>query len=433
MTGEVGRRVVVTGMGLVTCLGVGVRHVWRRILDGHCGISGLHATEFKEIPCRVAGYVPRGTSPGELNLDSHIPPADQRVMSLASAYALVAAEEALVDSGWKPRTEDDRHRAGVAVGMGLCSLHQISEMGHVLREKGYRRVSPHFIPSILTNMAAGQVSLKFGLKGPNHAVSTACTTGLHAIGDAARFIQYGDADLMVAGGTEANIDPLSIAGFARMRALSTRFNDTPELSSRPFDKDRDGFVMSEGSGVVILEELSHAQKRGANIYGEVLGYGLSADANHITAPAEDGSGAYNCMKYALKYANIDKKHVGYVNAHATSTPLGDKSESSAIHRLFGPNCDNLLVSSTKGAIGHLLGGAGSVEAIFTILACQSGKVPPTVNLNQSDTDVDLNYVSKTSSDWLNIVNGKRFGISNSFGFGGTNASICFSNYFPDSC
>lgn len=258
-------------------------------------------------------------------------------------------------------------------------------------------------------------------------MSTACTTGLHAIGDAARFIQYGDADVIVAGGTESSIDPLSVAGFARMRALSTKFNEHPELSSRPFDKDREGFVMAEGAGIMVLEELSHALKRGANIYGEVLGYGLSADANHITAPAEDGSGALRCMRNALRHSSVDVSCVGYINAHATSTPLGDKAESNAIFQLCDPHCDKLLVSSTKGATGHLLGAAGTVEAIFTILACQGGVVPPTVNLNQSDTGFDLNYVTKTC-DWLNVVNGRRIGISNSFGFGGTNASVCFSNF-----
>ncbi|XP_060608520.1 3-oxoacyl-[acyl-carrier-protein] synthase, mitochondrial-like [Ruditapes philippinarum] len=419
------RRVVVTGLGMVTCLGVGTKHVWNRLLKGECGIQKLTEPEYDQIPCKVAGLVPRGNNPGELNLDDHISQADQRVMSLASAYAIVAADEAIKDADWKPKSAEEKQRTGVAIGMGMVGMQHIANIGQIFREQGYRRVSPHFIPMVLVNMAAGHVSLKYGLQGPNHAVSTACTTGLHAIGDAARFIQYGDADVMVAGGTEASVDPLSIAGFARMRALSTKFNDTPEISSRPFDKDRDGFVMSEGAGVMVLEELSHAENRGANIYAEVLGYGLSADAHHITAPSEDGTGAYNCMKNALRHADVKTDCVGYINAHATSTPLGDKAESSAIYQLFGENCENLLVSSTKGATGHLLGAAGSLEAMFTVLACHSGKVPPTVNLDQSDTGYDLNYVCKTFSDWTNQ---RRVGLSNSFGFGGTNGSLCFSNF-----
>ncbi|XP_045171726.2 3-oxoacyl-[acyl-carrier-protein] synthase, mitochondrial-like [Mercenaria mercenaria] len=424
----VGRRVVVTGLGMVTCLGVGTKHVWDRLLNGDCGIQKLTDKAFDQIPCKVAGVVPRGNNPGQLNLDEHVSPADQRVMSLASTYALVAADEAFNDANWRPSTVEEKQRTGVAIGMGMVGMQHIANVGQIFREKGYRHVSPYFIPMVLVNMAAGHVSLRYGLQGPNHAVSTACTTGLHAIGDAARFIQYGDADVMVAGGTEASIDPLSIAGFARMRALSTKYNSTPELASRPFDKDRDGFVMSEGAGVMILEELYHAKNRGANIYAEILGYGLSADAHHITAPSEDGTGAYNCMKNALKHADLEPESVGYVNAHATSTPLGDKAESGAIFKLFGRHCDKLLISSTKGATGHLLGAAGSLEAMLTVLACQSGKVPPTVNLNQSDTGFDLNYVFKKFSNWPDK---KRIGLSNSFGFGGTNASICFSNSVGD--
>lgn len=418
------RRVVVTGLGLVTCLGVGTKHVWNRLIKGECGIQKLTDPAYEQIPCKVAGVVPRGSKPGELNLDGYVSPADQRVMSLASAYALVAAEEAVSDANWKPTSPEDKQRTGVAIGMGMVGMQHIADTGQLFQEKGYRRVSPHFIPMVLVNMAAGHVSLKYGFQGPNHAVSTACTTGLHAIGDATRFVQSGDAEVMIAGGTEASVDPLSIAGFARMRALCTKFNDKPEESSRPFDKDRDGFVMSEGAGVVVLEELSHAEKRRANIYGEVLGYGLSADAFHITAPCENGTGAYRCMDSALRHANVGAADIGYVNAHATSTPLGDKAESRAIFRLFEQNCDKLLVSSTKGATGHLLGAAGSVEAIFTILACHHGQIPLTVNLNEADTGFNLSYVKQSSVDW---TGSRRIGLSNSFGFGGTNASICFSN------
>ncbi|KAL3856250.1 hypothetical protein ACJMK2_011025 [Sinanodonta woodiana] len=425
------RRVVVTGLGLVTCLGVGTQHVWRKLLEGACGISAIKGKAFEQIPAKVAGYVPRGDNQGELTLEKYVNPADQRVMSLASAYSLVAAEEALTDANWKPDKEEDQIRTGVAIGMGMVGMDQIVEMGLTLREQGYRKVSPHFIPRVLVNMSAGHVSLKYALKGPNHAVSTACTTGLHAVGDATRFIQSGDADVMVAGGTEASIDPISVAGFAKMRALCTKFNDTPHLASRPFDRDRDGFVMSEGAGVMVLEELSHALRRGANIYGEILGYGLSADAHHMTAPCSDGSGAVRCMKAALKNASILEDQIGYINAHATSTPLGDKAESRAIWEIFSKNCDNLLVSSTKGALGHLLGAAGSVETIVTLLACQTGEIPPTINLDHMDTGYNLNYVPKISTIWKNNPSGRRIALTNSFGFGGTNGCLCISSYHLD--
>ncbi|KAL5016006.1 hypothetical protein ScPMuIL_005595 [Solemya velum] len=404
-------RVVVTGLGLVTCLGVGTQLVWNKLVEGNCGISSVKGEGYKKIPCQVAGYVPRGENIGELDLNRHVSITDQRTMSIATAYSLVAVEEALTDAKWLSLSDEDKQRTGVAVGMGMVGLEEIVTTGSLLRDRGYNRVNPHFIPNILVNMAAGHVSLKYGLQGPNHAVSTACATGLHAIGDATRFIQNGDADVMVAGGTEACIGPLAIAGFSRMRALSTNFNDRPEEASRPFDRDRDGFVMSEGTGIMVLEELSHALNRGANIHGEILGYGLSGEAFHMTAPSTEGKGAFQCMSGALRNAGINTEEIGYINAHATSTPLGDAAESKAISDLFKEHTDSLLVSSTKGATGHLLGAAGSVEAIFTLLACKHGRVPPTKNLHHPDTGFDLNYVPFKSADWSTD---KRKALSNSF-------------------
>ncbi|XP_064613449.1 3-oxoacyl-[acyl-carrier-protein] synthase, mitochondrial-like isoform X2 [Liolophura sinensis] len=382
---------------------------------------------FDKIPSKVCGYVPRGHSPGQLNLDRIVPPADQRHMSLASAYALAAASEALIQANWKPISEADQRRSGVAIGLGMCDLDVIVDAGLALRVKGYNKISPYFIPTILTNMAAGWVSVKHGLQGPNHSVSTACTTGVHSIGDAFKMIQRGDADVMVAGSTEAVIGPLSMAGFSRLKALSTRYNDTPEQSSRPFDKGRDGFVMSEGSGMVVLENLEHAWKRGASIYGEIMGYGLSGDAHHLTAPRADGIGAQQCMMGALKDAGIEAEEVGYINAHATSTPLGDIAESQAIQSVFQERAGNLAVSSSKGAVGHLLGGAGSVEAIFTLLACHTGVIPPTINLKNQDPEcADLNFVPNQSQNWSDTT--RRIALTNSFGFGGTNSSLCIGQF-----
>ncbi|XP_060075623.1 3-oxoacyl-[acyl-carrier-protein] synthase, mitochondrial-like [Ylistrum balloti] len=421
------RRVVVTGLGLVTCLGVGTKHVWDRIIKGHCGIGVINGQGFEGIPCKVAGFVPRGDNPGELQLKEYMSVQEQRITSQGYAYALVAAEEALTDAGWKPNTEEEKHSTGVAIGMGMVGMEETFNTGLTLRDRGYSRVSPYFMPKILINMTAGNISVKYGLQGPNHAVSTACTTGLHAIGDAFRFIQRGDAKVMVAGGSEESPNPISVAGFSRMRALSTKFNDNPQKASRPFDKDRDGFVMSEGSGVLVLEELEHALDRGANIYAEILGYGLSGDANHMTAPQEDGSGAYRCMMAALNDAQISSTDIGYVNAHATSTPLGDLAESRAIWRLFGERNPEILVSSTKGATGHLLGSAGSVEAIFTVMACHSGKIPATVNLCESDIELPLKYVYQNSVDWP-TGSARYLAVSNSFGFGGTNGSLCIGSF-----
>ncbi|XP_064620901.1 3-oxoacyl-[acyl-carrier-protein] synthase, mitochondrial-like [Lineus longissimus] len=414
------KRVVVTGLGLVTCLGVGAKKVWKRLLNGECGITKITEPGFEKIPCQVAGYVPAN----ELNIEQLIPKSELREMSMGSIYALAAANEALEDADWHPFTDEEKEYTGVAVGMGMSKFGDIVDAGITLKNRGYSRISPFFIPKVLLNMPAGHVSLRYGLKGPNHVVNTACATGLHAIGDGSRFIQNGDANVMVCGGTEASVGPLAIAGFARMRALSTSFNDRPIEASRPFDKDRDGFVMADGSGVVVLEEYEHAKNRGAKIYAEILGYGLSGDSFHLTSPDSEGAGARRSMSAALQNAGLCPQDVTHINAHATSTPLGDVAECKAVFRVFGENSKNILMTSTKGAIGHLLGAAGSVEAIFTILACYHGIVPPTLNLFNPDTGVDLNIVRGRSATWdLD----KRIGLTNSFGFGGTNSSMCIGS------
>ncbi|XP_023932238.1 3-oxoacyl-[acyl-carrier-protein] synthase, mitochondrial isoform X2 [Lingula anatina] len=416
------RRVVVTGLGLVTCLGCGTAHVWERVIKGHCGLTKLDGKEFAGIPSQVAGRVPIGSGPGELNVEDIASSRERRSMAQATLYALAAASEALADANWKPETDKERQRTGVAVGVGMVSMEEIHEAGALLSDGKYSKIKPHFIPRILVNMSAGHISLRHGLKGPNHAVSTACSTGLHALGDASRFIQYGDADVMVCGGTEASLYPLAVAGFAKMRALSTNFNDTPAKASRPFDKSRDGFVMSEGAGIVVLEDYEHAVNRGAKMYAEVLGYGLSGDAYHISSPSEDGTGARSCMGNAIKNAYLTPKDVTYINAHATSTPLGDAVEARAISELFGPECQHLSVSSSKGAIGHLLGAAGSVEAILTILAINKGILPPTLNLEDPEPVGTFNHI-RESQDWKQGP-GRRIALTNSFGFGGTNCSLC---------
>ncbi|XP_046542800.1 3-oxoacyl-[acyl-carrier-protein] synthase, mitochondrial-like [Haliotis rubra] len=420
-----GRRVVVTGVGLVTSLGVGAKHVWRRLTNGECGISKLTGSEYDKIPCKVAGQIPRGHGEGELDLARHFSASTLEEIPLSAAYVEAMASCRMVSSV----TNRGRGicRSGVAIGTGMVDLEEVTMTGMVLRDRGYKRVSPHFVPKILVNMPAGHVSIRCKLKGPNHAVSTACTTGLHAIGDASRFILHGDADVMVAGSTEACVGPVAIAGFARMRALSTKFNDNPNKASRPFDKDRDGFVMSEGSGIVVLEELEHAKSRGAPILAEVLGYGLSGDGYHITTPSEDGSGAERCMKAAIKDAGLIPKDVGYINAHATSTPIGDAVERKAIETTFKRDNSTVLVSSTKGAVGHLLGAAGSVEAVFTVLACQTGCIPPTINLDTPDEGCDLDLVANRSVTWTGY-GGRRVALTNSFGFGGTNGSLCIAEF-----
>ncbi|ORY02914.1 3-oxoacyl-synth [Basidiobolus meristosporus CBS 931.73] len=433
------RRVVVTGLGLVTPLATGVKASWERLINSKSGLVSLTKEnrpehfpstqhDFDGLPSTVAGVVLRGSKTENLFDPSEwLERGDDRKMADFTQYALCAAQQALEDAGWLPDNEEDRIRTGVCVGSGIGSVEDIASTANTYYNQGYRRVSPMFIPRILVNMAAGHLTLKYGLKGPNHAASTACTTGAHSIGDAMRFIQFGDADVMVAGGSEASITPLSIAGFARAKSLSTAFNQDPTAASRPFDKGRDGFVIGEGSGIVVLEELEHAKKRGAHIYAEIRGYGLSGgDANHMTAPPEDGNGAARAMKRAMEVAGLSASDIDYINAHATSTPLGDAAENRAIKSIFqNKDAKRIAVSSTKSAIGHLLGAAGAVEAIFTILAVNKNVVPPTLNFEQPScsTEFNLNYVPKVAQE-----KEVRAAITNSFGFGGTNASLCFSKY-----
>lgn len=415
------RRVVVTGLGLVTPIGTGVELTWKRLLEGRSGASPIQKFDVSDLPAKIAAQVPRGEGEGEFNYDDWVTPKDRRKMADFIIFGLAAAQQAIEDANWKPETEEQRYRSGVLIGSGIGGLNEIVEGADTLRERGPRRLSPFFIPMALINLVSGHTSIRFGLKGPNHAVVTACSTGAHAIGDAARFISMDDADVMVAGGSESAICRLGMAGFAASRALSTNFNDTPEKASRPWDKDRDGFVMGEGAGVVVLEELEHAKARGAKIYAEVVGYGLSGDAYHITAPSEDGSGAYRAMEMAMKRAGLSPSDIDYVNAHGTSTPLGDEIEVQAVKRLFGAAADQISMSSTKSAIGHLLGAAGSVEAIFSILAMRDGIVPPTLNLDNPSDGCDIDLVPHTAKK-----REVRAALSNSFGFGGTNASLIFT-------
>ncbi|XP_075969843.1 3-oxoacyl-[acyl-carrier-protein] synthase, mitochondrial [Anticarsia gemmatalis] len=408
------RRVVVTGLGVVSPLRTGTELVWQNILKGKCGIVALQGDEYSKLPCRVAGIIPSDDE----KVSKALSKSNLKSMAPATCLALVATAEALADANWMPESNIDKESTGVAIGMGMIDLKDVCDTNDALK-LGYNKVSPFFVPRILPNMAAGHISIKYGFRGPNHSVSTACATGAHSIGDAFRFIRNGDADVMVCGGAEACISPLAIAGFCRLRALSTSFNDDPVKASRPFDKKRDGFVMGEGAAILVLEEYEHALQRNAKMYAEILGYGLSGDAAHITAPRDDGSGAVLSMSRALRDAGIDKHDITYINAHATSTPVGDGIEATAIKNLFKDHSSNIQISSTKGAHGHLLGAAGNLEALFTTLACYHGVLPPTINLEEPVDD--LNYVSNTSRSWEAQ---KRIALKNSFGFGGTNATLC---------
>ncbi|MCZ6454987.1 MAG: beta-ketoacyl-ACP synthase II [Alphaproteobacteria bacterium] len=416
------RRVVVTGLGLVTPLGVGVEHNWQEITGSKSGIGAIQSFDVSDLPSKIAGQVPRGDSAdGSFNADDYMSPKDQRRVDDFIVFAMGAAVQAVEDAGWTPDDEEELERTGVIIGSGIGGLQTIYEGSTLMNERGPRRVGPFFIPSALINLASGYVSIRYGFKGPNHAVVTACSTGAHAIGDASRMIMLDDADVMVAGGTEAAICRIGLAGFSAARALSTNFNDTPEQASRPYDKGRDGFVMGEGAGIVVLEEYEHAKKRGAKIYAEVIGYGMSGDAYHITAPAKDGNGGFRSMVAALKRAELNPEDIDYVNAHGTSTPLGDEIELGAVKRLFGDHAYKFAMSSTKSAIGHLLGAAGSVEAIYSILAIQNNVVPPTLNLDDPSDSCDIELVPHTAQE-----RPVRRVLSNSFGFGGTNATLIFS-------
>jgi 3-oxoacyl-[acyl-carrier-protein] synthase II len=413
------RRVVVSGVGMVTPLASGVEETWSRLLAGKSGAVRVTDFEVSDLPSQIACRIPRGDgSNGTFNPDRSMEPKEQRKVDDFIVFAMAAADEALADAGWKPESEEDQNQTGVLIGSGIGGIGGIVEAGITLHEKGPRRISPFFIPGRLINLASGYVSIKHQLKGPNHAVVTACSTGAHAIGDATRMIALGDADVMVAGGTESPVSRISLAGFAACRALSTHFNDRPEQASRPYDRDRDGFVIGEGAGVVVLEELEHAKARGAKIYAEVIGYGLSGDAFHITAPAPNGDGAYRCMKAALKRADVVPSEIDYVNAHGTSTPLGDEIELSAVERVMGNAAGGLTMSSTKSAIGHLLGAAGAVEAIFCVLAMRDGVAPPTLNLDNPSVETPIDLVPLAAKrKQIDVA------LSNSFGFGGTNASL----------
>jgi 3-oxoacyl-[acyl-carrier-protein] synthase II len=415
------RRVVVTGMGMVTPLGCGVEPTWQRLIAGESGARKVETFDVSDLPAKIACSIPRGDgSNGTYNPDQWMEPKEQRKVDGFITYAMCAARQALDHAGWKPDRYDDQIQTGVMIGSGIGGIEGIGETAIILKERGPRRVSPFFVPGRIINLASGYVSIAFNLKGPNHAVSTACSTGAHAIGDAARLIALGDADVMVAGGTESPVNRLSVAGFAACRALSTGFNDEPTRASRPYDRDRDGFVLGEGAGVVVLEDYDHATQRGAKIWAELIGYGLSGDAYHITAPQPDGDGALRCMQAAVRRAGISPAEIDYINAHGTSTPLGDEIELNAVQRLLGNAAGRTSMSSTKSAIGHLLGAAGAVEAIFSILAMRDQIAPPTINLDNPSVEAAIDLVPHQARR-----RDIRVSLSNSFGFGGTNASLVF--------
>ncbi|KAL8855048.1 MAG: hypothetical protein Q9221_000245 [Calogaya cf. arnoldii] len=427
------RRVVVTGLGAVTPLGLGVQRSWTRLIDGHCGVVSLkgRGNAFLQQQCQVAGLVPEGKKDdGEWTAHDWLTKDEERRTSKFMQYAIVAVQEALTDAQWHPQTQREGETTGICLGSGIGSFEEIYNTSLAFSSAGPKKVSPLFVPKLLINLAAGHLSIKYGLKGPNHAVTTACTTGAHSIGDASRFIAFGDADVMLAGGAESCIHPLAFVGFERSRSLTTTSNSTPHNASRPFDKTRDGFVIGEGAAVLVLEELEHARFRGAHIYAEVAGYGASADAHHLTAPPSDGEGALRAMKLALKNSGTPPSRVDYINAHATSTPLGDAAENRAIKTLMldthegRTKAGDVNVSSTKGAVGHLLGAAGAVEALFSVLAIRDNMLPPTLNLTEVDgPESDCNYVPLVAQGAkVDVV------LSNSFGFGGTNASLCFKRY-----
>jgi len=420
------RRVVVTGLGMLTPLACGVEPTWQRLLAGESGIGRVENFDVSDLPCQIAGQIPRGDgSNGTFNPDDWMEPKEQRKVDNFILYAMGAAKQALDDADWHPRDYEEQITTGVLIGSGIGGIEGIAETALLLRDRGPRRVSPFFIPGRIINLASGYVSIAHSLKGPNHAVVTACSTGAHAIGDAGRLIALGDADVMVAGGAESPVSRIALAGFAACRALSTGYNETPQRASRPYDRDRDGFVMGEGAGAVVLEEYEHAKHRGVRIYAELIGYGLSGDAFHITAPAEDGDGALRCMQAALRRAGISPGEIDYINAHGTSTPLGDEIELKAVERLVGNAAGHITMSSTKSSIGHLLGAAGAVEAIFCLLAIRDQVVPPTINLDNPSVNTVIDLVPhKPRKRSVNVA------LSNSFGFGGTNASVVFSRV-PD--
>lgn len=412
------RRVVVTGIGAVTPLAANISTTWKKILNSESGIGRITIFDPTESPCKIAGEVKFGLEPDQLNLDSYVDIKEQKKMDRFIYFAAAAADQAIADSGWIANSEEEKYRTGVMIGSGIGGLPMIEKTVVAMKERGIRKISPFFIPASLINLASGQVSIKHGYMGPNHAPVTACATGSHAIGDSARMIQYGDVDIMVAGGAESAICEVGIGGFAALRALSTNFNDNPTAGSRPWDKDRDGFVMGEGAGVVVLEEYEHAKKRGAKIYAEVIGYGMSGDAYHITAPETTGRGSTYAMKLALQHAGINPEEIDYINAHGTSTPMGDEIEVAAVKKVFGDHAHKLSMSSTKSATGHLLGAAGAIEAIFSILAINDNVAPPTLNLENPSENCDIDLVAKKAKE-------KKIDIamSNSFGFGGTNACL----------